>query len=345
MSMRESQKKYLYWSTQIGGWFLYIILLGFSQYANNKLNSSAYILLFSSFFLGIIATHLLRLTIIRRKWFSNKLKIVLPRIVLSSVFIGIVISIIEYFISLFFIVGIRIEKIQIIVLSFGWILLVFLWSILYFLFHFIENSRKQEIENLKLEALRKEIELNNLKSQLNPHFMFNCLNSIRALISENPDKSKEAITQLANILREALVMERKKLVNLKEELKLVKDYLSLEQIRYEERLKIIYNINTAVMNSLIPPLMLQTIVENGIKHGISKLKDGGEIHISAFAKEDYTILEVENTGQMEINNTKKDGVGLENTRNRLRLLYGDKAILSIDNKEKTVITRIKIPVK
>src|SRR5690606_34796559 len=118
-----------------------------------------------------------------------------------------------------------------------------IWSLLYFLFHFINNYKKEEIKNLKWEAARNEIELNKIKSQLNPHFIFNSMNSIRALVDENPDLAKNAITQLSNVLRNSLLMGKKKLIPLGDELKIVDDYLSLEKTRFEERLTIIKKID------------------------------------------------------------------------------------------------------
>ena len=130
-----------------------------------------------------------------------------------------------------------------------------------------------------------EIELNNLKSQLNPHFIFNALNSIRALVDENPLKSKQAINQLSNILRNSLASDKKGLTKFEDELKIVKDYLGLESIRFEERLKTEFDIHPESQKFLVPPLMIQTLVENGIKHGISKLTPGGVIQLKTFVDE------------------------------------------------------------
>ena len=130
-----------------------------------------------------------------------------------------------------------------------------------------------------------EIELNNLKSQLNPHFIFNALNSIRALVDENPSKSKQAINQLSNILRNSLASDKKGLTKFEDEIKIVKDYLGLESIRFEERLKTEFEIHPESQKFLVPPLMIQTLVENGIKHGISKLTPGGVIQLKTYRGE------------------------------------------------------------
>lgn len=215
----------------------------------------------------------------------------------------------------------------------------FTWSICYFIYNYFERYNT----SLKLEASVKEIELNNLKSQLNPHFIFNALNSIRALVDENPDKAKMAINQLANILRNTLVTEKKGLTKFGDELKVVRDYLGLEGIRFEERLKAELEIDPESRNFLVPPLMIQTLVENGVKHGISKLTEGGVIQLKTQVINDRLNIQIRNSGHY-INGKKRGGLGLINTSQRLRLLYGSDASFSITNESNNfVLTEITIP--
>jgi LytS/YehU family sensor histidine kinase len=222
-------------------------------------------------------------------------------------------------------------------------LIYFVWTLFYFTYHYFERYNAA----LKYEALKNEIELNNLKSQLNPHFIFNALNSIRALVDENPAKSKDAITQLSSILRTSLVINRSKLTRFSDELNTVRDYLDLESIRFEERLKTKFDIDPKSKNFTVPPLMIQTLVENGIKHGISKLQRGGEISVRTEVKESILWIQIRNNGQLphqRLNGTK--GFGIENTIQRLKLLYGNKATFSIQNEDKdTVLTEICLPQK
>lgn len=192
----------------------------------------------------------------------------------------------------------------------------------------------------------KEIELQNLKSQLNPHFIFNALNSIRALIDENPHKSKMAVNQLSSILRNTLVSERKGLTTFQDEIRVVKDYLGLESIRFEERLKTEFDVAAETNEFEVPSLMIQTLVENGIKHGISKLTEGGVIQLKAFVADDKLKIQIRNSGHFVINGTRKKagGLGLENTRHRLKLIYGDESSLRILNeKDNFVLTEVIIP--
>jgi LytS/YehU family sensor histidine kinase len=219
------------------------------------------------------------------------------------------------------------------------------WSLIYFGFHYLENYKKTEIQNLRWEATSKDIELNKLKSQLNPHFMFNSMNSIRALIDEDPAKAKEAVTQLSNILRNTLLMNKSREIELEEELRIVKDYLALEKIRYEERLSYEFNIDESALRKLVPPLILQAQVENAIKHGLSKLPKGGVIKINVRLQSNELIMEVINTGQLN-EAASETGFGFMNSQQRLELLYGKDAAIHIGaNNENEVIVKINIPLK
>jgi LytS/YehU family sensor histidine kinase len=219
-----------------------------------------------------------------------------------------------------------------------------LWTVIYFAVHYFLNYKNAEIENLKWQASITEIELNKLKSQLNPHFVFNCMNSIRALVDEEPAKAKEAVTQLANILRNTLMMGRSRLVPFGEEMKVVKDYLALESIRLEERLEVSMDIAPESNTFEVPPLMLQTLVENGIKHGIARLTGGGKLDIRSRVEADGLHIEIRNSGQYKGNTDSETGFGIVNTLQRLSLLYDGKARFEIANETNdTVITQLLIP--
>lgn len=219
----------------------------------------------------------------------------------------------------------------------------FFWSLSYFSYHFLLNFTQAEMNGLRMQATMKETELNKIKSQLNPHFMFNSMNSIRALIDENPGKAKEAVTQLSNILRNTLMMEKNKLIPFEDEMKIVSDYLNLEKIRFEERL--VFNIESSPETSsfFVPPLLLQTLVENGIKHGISKLTRGGEISIRSSVLNDILTIQIKNSGIYNKNQTSDSGFGLKNSIERLNYLFDEKATVTIDNEDGMVLTKINIP--
>jgi LytS/YehU family sensor histidine kinase len=196
-----------------------------------------------------------------------------------------------------------------------------------------------------MQASLKEAELNKLKSQLNPHFMFNAMNSIRALIDENPQKAKQAVTQLANILRQTLTLEKNKLISFDDEINLVKDYLALEKIRFEERLNYSLEIDEASSQYKIPPMLLQTLVENAIKHGISKLTEGGIVSITAKQDAEGKKLKIEicNSGNYNPEENLQSGYGIQNTKDRLRFVFADGASFLIVNENDVVKTEIVIP--
>lgn len=220
--------------------------------------------------------------------------------------------------------------------------LFFFWQVFYFLYHYVSNYNK----NLKMEAMVNEFELNKLKSQLNPHFIFNALNSVKALVDEDPERAKESIYQLSSILRNSFTMDKKKVIPFEEELEIVKNYLELEKTRFEERLQVNYDIHPSSYSYKVPPMLLQTVVENGIKHGISKLKNGGEISVKTKVEDGFLIVQIRNSGMYapNPNNPKSTGYGLKSTKQRLELLYESEAFFRIRNEEdEKVLTEIGFP--
>ena len=209
-------------------------------------------------------------------------------------------------------------------------ILVALWLLLYMVWHFVERNRNDQVDRLTLEKTVKELEVKTIKSHINPHFIFNSLNSIRALVDENPERARKAITELSNILRSSMQVEKMETVPLHKELDIVKDYLALEQMRFEERLKVEMKIDEDTLEQPVPPMMLQTLVENAIKHGVSKSINGGFVKICSDFQGNNHELVVQNSGQLngEIND---DGFGLKSTQDRLRFLYHGKARFEIKN--------------
>lgn len=222
---------------------------------------------------------------------------------------------------------------------FVWHLVVWGWVAIYFAA--TQGSiRRQELES---ENRLKQAELDNLKTRLNPHFLFNSLSSIRSLIAENPERAQRAVGELAEVLRSAMLSERQQLIAFGKELEVVQHYLAIEKIRFEERLQVEFEITGATDKQTMPPMLLQTLVENAIKHGIAKRSAGGNIRITAGREGNHFIIHVDNTGQ--ITETHSDsGFGISGTLRRLSLLYGEKASFRIGNiSESTVRATVKIP--
>jgi len=224
------------------------------------------------------------------------------------------------------------------------IILVAMWLLIYLVWHYILKNRNDQLDKLKLESTVKELELKTIKSHINPHFIFNSLNSIRALVDENPERARKAITELSNILRSSMQAEKAETVTLERELDIVRDYLALEQMRFEERLKVQFVIDEDTLQHPVPPMMLQTLVENAIKHGISKQLNGGEVKVIASYKDEHLELLVQNTGQLdkEING---DGFGIKSTLDRLNLMYQGKASFEIRNLGPDMVeSKVEVPV-
>ena len=340
-------KAKIYWSLQIGGWSLFATINITLVYFQGNFNSFSFIYAFQLAIWFVISTHIFRIYLIRKGWLGTKIKEIISWLLLSILILTVTNFIIH--IGILLVHGVLIiEKdldpahVEVYLLSTFFI--YFLWTLFYFIFHYFERYNTA----LKYEALKNEIELNNLKTQLNPHFIFNALNSIRALVDENPAKSKDAITQLSNILRSSLVSDRNKLISFQDELNAVKDYLNLEMIRFEERLKTKFDIDPKSNSFYVPPMMIQTLVENGIKHGISKLKEGGEISLKTRVNESMLTIHITNSGKLgstTFNGSK--GYGLENTIRRLKLLYGNEATFSIRDSDNgnIVLTEVILPQK
>lgn len=290
-------------------------------------------------------THYYRNLIKRWKWLSFPIHKLFPSVLMAVFIMGMVVYFVR--IPIVLMLGRLFNPVtafdvqQILGQSLFYFIVFFLWTVFYFTFHYFDQYNK----SLKYEASMIEIELTNLKSQLNPHFIFNALNSIRALVDENPVKSKQAINQLSNILRNSLASDKKGLTNFDDELKIVKDYLGLESIRFEERLKTEFDIHPESQRFLVPPLMIQTLVENGIKHGISRLTPGGIIQLRTDVVNNHLKIYIRNSGHL-LNGNKRgpSGLGLKNTVQRLKLLYGDEASFKIVNEnDNFVLTELVIP--
>ena len=344
----EKNRTKFYWLSQLGGWMLFSII-NIVVIASYEGITIFWLLLWVLLgLLGISFTHVLRTVIKKNGWLSLSPKKIIVRVLISSVIIGIVMFAITHALNVAFNIT-DLSKFKLItpfVVIFNLSSVVIVWCLIYFSVHYFENYQKAEIESLIWEAAVKDFELKTLKSQLNPHFMFNAMNSIRALIEENPEIAKNAITKLSNILRYSLKIERTETVPFEEEMKTVEDYLVLESVRFEERLKYKINIGPSSAKVEIPPMMIQTLVENGIKHGISKMQHGGEISIDSNVINSKLKIQIKNTGKIleeEIKNST--GFGLNNTRHRLNLLYGEEGKFNIYNiDDNNVAVEIEIPI-
>ena len=345
-------RKQIYWISQITGWSSFVGINLFYISSFEEVTWQRILVWIFLGLLGIIFTHILRGIIRKNNWLNLPLKKTIPRILTSSIIAGIIIYALVFAAS--YIAGTMDQKEFNIARPIAGAIdlsgITLLWSLIYFIVHYMENYKKKEIESLIWEAAVKDYELKTLKSQLNPHFMFNAMNSIRALIEEDPESAKVAITKLSNILRYSLQMERLERVPLEDEIETVKNYLDLEKIRFEDRLKYKLDIEKSTQKIEIPPMMIQTLIENGIKHGVAKRTEGGEIELKSkmltTSNGPKLKIEIRNSGHFSEEQLKNsNGFGVSNTKHRLNLLFGDDAHFTIKNENgNTVLAEVEIPI-
>jgi sensor histidine kinase YesM len=338
----------LYWICQIAGWFSYgLTILFFASILDKELNPIFYPRLAINLSIGILITHLLRETMHRfslrppmpsNQWWKLVLLLFVFSILnsFSTSYLADILKLYEP--------GRNIPLSRRFLFSIIFDTPIFLvWMSVYVLWHYIEFTNTEEIKKVRLETIIKELELKTIKSQINPHFIFNALNSIRALVDEDPQRARQAITELSNILRSSIQVDKVEITSLEKELDIVKDYLALEYIRFADRLKVVYEVDSKTLSHQIPPMMLQTLVENAIKHGLSKQPGDCTIKIISNVENDKLVLIVQNTGLLQ--QAEKDGFGLQSTRERLNILYRGQAIFEIYQCEPNEVTaKLVIPI-
>jgi len=342
--MEIKRKKTVYWILQFLGWFLYGALLYLAAMKTNGIVKGTVLTnLIFSVGLGIFFSNQLRLFFLRKNYFHFNGGILAIRIFAATFIVSVLYTLIaKLFASILYQSFADWKSLSLFLNVISIFVVFILWCTIYFTFLLFEESRKKEINNILLTKTQIELELQNLRSQLNPHFLFNSLNAIRALVETEPDKAKAAINLLSNLLRSTLKLNGVKLVSVEKELELVDAYLQLEKIRFEERLEITHEIGEACNQIMIPSFTIQTLVENSIKHGISKLIQGGKISISVERINNHCEIRVINSGKLE--NKIDLGIGLSNLKKRLGLQYKSDFSFDIIEINETVEVTIVLPI-
>jgi hypothetical protein len=223
---------------------------------------------------------------------------------------------------------------------------VFLYAmatLLHMLFEVVERSRAAERRALELQVHAREAELKSLKAQLDPHFLFNSLNSVSALIGSDPPAARRMCYLMAGFFRKSLGLGQKERVPLSEELYLAETYLAIEEVRFGERLKTALKVNEETLTLAVPPLILQPLIENAVHHGIAHLLEGGAVTIAAARREGHLELAVENPCDPERPASRGAGVGLANVKSRVEALYGHRARIDVDASPESYRVRLLLP--
>lgn len=213
----------------------------------------------------------------------------------------------------------------------------------HYLVHAVEEAQKAEKRALAMRVLARETELKALRAQVNPHFLFNSMNSIHALMGTSTEAARKMCLQLADFLRSSLKTETTDQVPLQRELSLARNYLEVEQVRFGKRLEIDIQATEEMQAHLVPPLLLQPLVENAVVHGIAHLLDGGVVDIRVKTHEDRLQICVKNPVAEDRPPSNGEGVGLNNVEARLINQYGEKAGLKVVADKKNFSACIHIP--
>lgn len=222
-------------------------------------------------------------------------------------------------------------------------ILLTLWSTIYLLRAEFHKRRNSEIAHWQLQAQLKENELQFLRSQINSHFLFNAINNLRSLVKEDAEAARAGLASLSVLLRGLLQTDGQQLVTLREEMEWVKGYLSLEALQFENRLTTSITVDESLQTAKLPPLILQTLVENAIKHGIAARRAGGHLQID-IKKINLTHWQIKVINPLpEFQPTHQGNkIGLRNARERLQLAFNDNASLQLDIAEQVTAT-VEIP--
>lgn len=334
-----------YWALQVLGWGLWTAVGLLLASRGGRLEQGVVVgyLLFWGY--SIALTHGLRLWVSRAGWLNRGPGVALVRLVPASLLTSTVQT------ALVVLLDRRGNDaalaVSLEVLLFLWMNISFgtaVWSALYAGAAALWRGRSLRLRNQAIETAFTAARLRLLESQMSPHFLFNSLNSIRGYVREDPARAQDAITRLANLLRSSLQRSAVTSAPLADELALAEDYLALESMRFEERLRVRREIEPATLPLPVPCLVLQTLVENAIKHGIANRPDGGEVCLRSWLGGEGHCIEVLNPGRLGPADAAGTHQGLANVRERLAILHGARARLELCELDaETVVARLLLP--
>ncbi len=319
-----------YWICQFAGWGLWTVVNAF-LYAGYS-GSTSFKGVLTALWLGaagLFSSHLMRWWMLRRQWTTRPARSIPLRVAALTIVASLAITAVNLLAMIYLFRWFDWKQTRpsgYVSSGLLWCAVFLLWQAIYFAAHWFARSRQAEIETARLDFLL-------LRSQLNPHFLFNCLNSIRALIAEDPPRAQHAVTLLSDLLRYTLQARDRAQVTLDEELAMVDEYVALEQIRFEDRLRIRREIEPGSGAAHLPPMLLQTLVENAIKHGIAASHSGGEVTIESALVQGALHLRVTNPGNLP-DTPLTHGVGLR---------YANRADFRLAQDNGRISAEVRIP--
>lgn len=344
----------LYWKCQLIGWSVAALYWAFQGWNNEGFRLDLAIIQFVlDVAMYILITHLYRNFANRNRWQDLSLEKLIWRMLIAIPVMGIFYAVIT--ISKLYLVqplfsGYRSQTLADFIdfngvgILMAGIRLMAIWLLAYHLYHYAKREIRLSVQNAQLEVSFKQAQLDNLSAQLNPHFLFNALNTIKSLAYTHPDRAGRGIDLLSELLRSGLYRGRDMLIRLKEEIEMVRDYLELEGLRMEERLQYELDIDVSLSGMMVPRLCIQTLVENAVKHGVALEKQGGRIDVIIVEEDGFLCIRVLNPGRLVHGETIK-GIGIRNLQERLNLSYQQRSVFSLYEVEEKVCAEIKIPIR
>ena len=342
----------LYWKCQLTGWALASLYWNLVGYIGSRFSPWLAVVHFvGDLLIYIPVTHLYRNFSIQQGWHRLTARQLIPRlapaiVVMGGLFMVLTISK-NYWLRYWFEPGFTGSlsvyfREQWLPVGMAGIRLMSIWLLAYYGYHFAQREINATRETARLGIIARDAQLNNLTAQLNPHFFFNSLNNIKALVIDNPPGARRAIDLLSEVLRTALYNRDTALITLQQEMSLVKDYLELEKMRFEERLQVQIDVDDSLSSVPVLPLSVQTLVENAIKHGIAQRKAGGSLHITVSRRPETLQVVVANPGKLSYG--QQQGLGLKNLCERLDLQFNGKGSLQLtQSTNDTVLATLQMP--
>jgi hypothetical protein len=348
-----------YWACQLVGWAL-VFGLNAAYVSNAKVDAGRYIAIFAlASLIGMLLSHVWRALINQRGWVfgaavsatpSSASLRALPWFKLIPGVMGVTVIHTALVASLFGLIPVQGAFKDLSWLPQAlifWFVIIMSWTVLYLFVRAQRGLRVLHEQALQLELLAKESQLRALQSQVNPHFFFNSLNSLRALIFIQPQDAAHMVDSLAGLMRYALTTGQQRTVTLSQELAMVKTYLAVEQIRFDERLRYQLQIADNFMDCILPPMSLQTLIENAVKHGVECRQEPSLIRVVASKQGNAVTLQVRNPGQLQrreaANPATSTLTGLRNTRERVQMLLGPRADCQLFDEHGEVVAQLTLP--
>jgi len=352
-TLKNNTTKALYWKCQLLGWCTVSVYWAYTVYTRDNYGV---FYTFCNYVLdvgiGIFLTHMYRTYALKANWSQLPIKRLLVRVIPSILLLAVLYVLLNNlkWYGYWTLIAEQDKDIWVSLLYWDPILLTGLrlmsiWILAYHLYHYYQKEVVTAREYAQLSLVAKQAQLDNLSAQLNPHFLFNSLNSIKSLIVENPNVARRGIDLLSDLLRSSLYEKDKELISIKNELALVKDYIELEKLRFEERLTIDITIDKTLNHFKIPALSIQLLVENAIKHGIDKIIEGGLITLKIGKNGDQVYIQVQNPGKLTDTKSAR-GLGLMNLKKRLELQYNKEASFTLEEIDNNIVqATILVPYK